>query len=233
MSATSTTTEIGVQTLTTATPSFTDWKPSIEREPTESDERIAREQSLEIGNVTEIPWRKVPGTKQYHYKRLDDHNRDCYWKYRDEVNMPNDCDNKFKRHILFATAGQVGLSRFQRRRALNRLFRLNLPKFGMRTDVVAFCLCGLILNEDAERYGDDIPYHPARNPENNPDHFTFVESQLIETKGRTNKKYIQKVWGKLSQGNPPTRRDEEWKPFVRTHSKIQNHPSYRPKWTRK
>ncbi|WP_148708241.1 hypothetical protein [Haloferax sp. Atlit-12N] len=201
-----------------------------EEGPSEEDEQKARKRTLEIGNRTEIKWREAKKGERTFYKRLDDHNRDCYWKYRDEIDVSKDYDNQFKRESLLALAGQLCLNSVQRRMALNRFFRLNLWKFGMRSDVVAFCICGLILKKEAKRYGDKSPYHPARNPENNSSPFARVESQLIESDGRTTKNYIQKVWGKLEQGNPPTRSKDEWKPFVRSHSDIQNHPSHSPDW---
>lgn len=228
MTATTTTDQTAVQPSTTSVSSFTDWKPPEEREPTQAEEQEARERTLEIGNITEIHWKKAPIDRRDYYKRLDDHNRDCWWKFRDEIDLSYDCDNEIKRHILFAFAGELGLNQYQRRKALNHLFRLDLPKFGMRTDVVAFCLCALVLKSEAKRYGDDGPYNPHRGPENNKDRFVSVESQLIETRGRTNKTYIQKTWGKLIYGNPPSRCDEEWKPFVQSLSKIQTHPSHQP-----
>jgi len=231
MSATTTTDKTGVPSSTDTPPEFTDWRPSNERGPTEADEREARERTLEIGNVTEIAWKKAPSDKRDFYERLDKQNRDCRWEFRDEIDMPRNCDNQFKRHALYAIAGELELNSLQRRKSLNRLFQLDLPRFGMRTDVVAFCLCGLVLKAEAERYDIDNPYHPARTPENNLDRFAFVESRLIEVEGRTSKNYIQKIWGKLTQGNPPTRSAEEWKPFVQAHSDIQNHPSHRPEWS--
>lgn len=230
MSATTTTGETGVQPKTTTHSSFVDWRALNEAGPSEEDEQRARERTLEIGNRTEIHWRKEGVKNKAKYKRLDLHNRDCHWEYRDDVDVSRDVDNQFKRESLLALAGQLCLSSLQRRMALNRLFRLDLQKFGMRSDVVAFCICGLVLKQEAERYGDDTPYHPARNPENNPSPFVRVEAQLIEAKGRTTKNYIQKVWGKLTQGNPPTRSNDEWMPFVRAHADIQNHPSHRPGW---
>ncbi len=230
MSATTTTGETGVQSKTTTPSSFVDWRTLNEPGPSKEDEQKARERTLEIGNRTEIHWRKEGVKNKADYKRLDHHNRDCHWEYRDDVDVYRDVDNQFKRESLLALAGQLGLCSIQRRMALDRLFSLDLQKFGMRSDVVAFCICGLVLKQEAEQYGDATPYHPARSSENNPPPFARVESELIGAQGRTTKNYIQKVWGKLTQGNPPTRSDDEWKPFVRSHSDIQNHPSHRPIW---
>lgn len=233
MSATTTTNKSSVQSQTPSNLSFTDWQPSGEKEPTEEQERKARKRTLEMGNETEIHYPKAPDGQEDYYERLDLHNRDCYWKFRDEVDVSRDCDNQYKSHVLHSLAGELGLSRFQREKAMRRLFELNLPRFGMRTDVIAFCLCGIILKEEAnERYGDDAPYNPHRASENNPDSFVRIESRLIEADGPTTKKYIQKVWGKLQYGVPPTRSDADWKPFVQSESRVQPHPSYQPDHTK-
>lgn len=229
MSATTTTDKSSVQPQAPSTPSFTDWRPASEREPTEEEERKARERTLEIGNETEINYEKAPTGQEDYYERLDLHNRDCYWKHRDEIDMPASLDNDYKKHILDSIANKLELTPLQHQKAFARLFELDLPQFGYRIDAVAFCLCGIVLKEEvAERYGDDAPYHPQRNAESNPDNFALVESQLIEEDGATTKRYIQKVWGKLLHGDPPTRSGDSWEAFVQARSQVQNNPHYLP-----
>ncbi len=233
MSAITPTDETAERPTTASISPFTDWVPPEERPPTEAEQRAARERTLQRGNETEIDWKKAPPEQRQRYKCLDNHNRDCVWQYRDEINIPERTDNQHKRHSFLAIANALELTPLQRQKALQRLFRLNLPLFGMRTDVVSFCLCGLVVNQDAEqRYGvEKKPYNPARNPENNPPAFASVESELIKAPGRTTKEYIQKVWGKLDQGTPPTQSEQTWKPFVEAHSEVESFPSYAPDWT--
>jgi hypothetical protein len=227
----STTAESQVSTTTPSVPNFTDW--GTEEQPTEEEERTAREDSLSKGNQTEIHWRAEYVEDKDRYRKLDNHNRDCHWEFRDEIDVSERVDRQFKRHKLFAIAAQLELTPLQRREAFARLFEIDLPEFGMRTDVVSFCLCAIVVRNDAERLGGDSPYHPSRNSENNEPTYARVESLLIEAPGRTDKSYIQKTWGKLAHGNPQLRDDDSWRTFVDSSSEVQQHPSHRADWAGK
>lgn len=96
----------------------------------------------------EIDYDKAPTGQEDHYERLDLHNRDCYWKYRDEIDMPASLDNEYKKHILDSIANKPELTPLQHQKAFVRLFELDLPQFGYRTDAVAFCLFGTIESTD-------------------------------------------------------------------------------------
>lgn len=179
---------------------FTDWDPTKNDEPTEAEEQAARETTLSIGNATTVgPFEN--GHQPDKYDRLDKHNRDNFWEYREDVSVSQSGDIQFKRKALLAFAHQLSLSPLQRQVALDRFLELDLPRCGHRTEIVVFCTCAVVLNEDAEKYfGEEKPYYPTRNPENNHSSFAMLQAKLIERWGAITESRILSVYQKVRQG---------------------------------
>lgn len=209
---------------------FTDWHTTSEYEPTEAEEKAAREATLAIGNATEIDYKKSH-PKAYKFNRLDKHNRDNFWRFRVDVEVSKDVDEQFKRTALLAVAHQLSLSPLQRQLALDRLMGLDLSRGGYSTKIVVFCVCAVVFNEDVEDYFDaEKPYHPARNKENNPRAFARFQTQLISL-GEASKSLLQSIYRKLRQDSFPRRDGGQSRQLSTGASEVQRRPSYRPQWT--
>ena len=214
------------------------WIPRNERPPTEQEEARARERSLNVGNETEIGYdaevnhydaRAVPEAVKERYERLDRHNRDNHWEYREDVDVASSYDRQLKLKSTLAIASQLGLSPYQKQVVVDRMFEIDGQRFGQQTEVVAFCLCAVVVNEEAEcRRDTEKPYHPARNDENNEQEFVRIQNQLIDAFGAITKTRLQSVYGKVTQGNPPLVDDEETRQFVRMNTNYQRRPSFAP-----
>jgi hypothetical protein len=214
------------------------WTPPEERPPTEAEEARARKRSLETDNETEVGYdhktdffnpSRLSYEKREHYKKLDRHNRDNHWEYREDVDVGQDCDQQLKLKTALGLASQLSLSDFQTQLVLDRLFQIDGRRFGQRTEAVVFCLCAIVVNEEAgERYGDGNVYHPARSDSNNDDEFVRVRDQLTETFGPITESRLYSIHGKLTQGNPPETNNEDTQQFASSNSTVQRHPSYAP-----
>lgn len=220
---------------------FSTWVPEGERPPTEADEAKARERNLTLGNETSIGLNcrtdfytrsDLSKAEETRYKRLQSHNRDNYWRNRSDVDTPKALDQQIKRHKALAVTTKLELSDLQTTQVLDRLFQIDGQKFGHPVEAVMFCLSAVLVNKEiGRRYGDDRAYHPARNAENNSTAFARAEAELCETIGSITKKRIQSIFGKLTQGSPPTRDDDQLDLFVDESLDVQRHPSFSPNGT--
>ncbi len=216
------------------------WVPPNERPstPTEAEEARARKRTLNTSNETAIGYDQetdfyrpssISYNKREHYKKLDQHNRDNYWKNRDDVEVGQDCDRQLKLKTTLGIASQLGLSDFHTQVVVGRLFEIDGRRFGQRTEAVAFCLCAIVLNEDAEnRYENEKVYHPSRSDSNNAHEFIRVRDQLVDSFGSITESRLHSVYAKLTQGDPPQRADDETRQFVTANSTVQRHPSFTP-----
>jgi hypothetical protein len=169
--------------------------------------------------------------KQERFERLDQHNRDNYWKFREDVNVARDYDRQLKLKSTLGIASQLGLSDFHTQVVIDQLFEIDGQRFGERNEAVAFCLCAIVVNEEAEQTGAGKVYHPARNDSNNDQRFVRVQNQLVDCFDRITKSRLQGVYAKLKQGEPPLRDDDETRKFVRSNSVVQRRPSFTPEGT--
>lgn len=214
------------------------WKPPSERPPTEAEEAHARRDSLDANHETIIGYDDktesfYPSSLSYeereYYKKLDRHNRDNHWEYRVDVNVGQDCDRQLKLKTTLGIASQLSLSDFHTQLVLDRLFQIDGRRFGQRTEAVAFCLCAIVLNEDAtERYDASNVYHPARSDSKNDDEFVRIEEQLIDSFDPITESRLHSVYAKLKQGEPPRTNNEKTRQFLSSNSTVQQHPSYTP-----
>ncbi|MEA1931942.1 MAG: hypothetical protein U9O06_10385 [Euryarchaeota archaeon] len=214
---------------------FTDWQGGEgvgRREKQEKQTRLAH-RNLAIGNRTELDLRKAtapsvsgPIEKKSYFKRLDLHNRDCWWRWRSDVNISNAVDNAYKKTLVAAFCGQLELNNYQNQLVFAKFMSLDLPKMGLPAPLYAFVVCALIMNKAAEAYDEENVYHPQRAAENNDAHFQRLEESLVSAYPRITKKILTRVYNKLSQGNPPIRDDEEWSTFVRQDPFVSLYPSY-------
>lgn len=214
------------------------WTPPEERSPTEAEEARARRLSLDANNETIIGYdqgteffnpSELTYKEREYYKKLDRHNRDNHWEYRVDVDVGQDSDRQLKLKTTLGLASQLSLSDFHKQVVLDRLFRIDGRRFGQRTEAVAFCLCAIVLNEDAtERYGDSNVYHPAGSNETNDDEFVRVEQQLIDAFGPITESRLHSIYAKLTQGEPPQTDNEETRQFVSSNNTCQLRPSYAP-----
>lgn len=222
--------ELRVSSTTDEPIEFTDWHTTLDREPSEAEEQTARNESLALGNVTSVG-RPDDAERTRYYDRLDSHNRDNFWKYRTDSEISQSADTQFKRKTLLAFAHQVSLSPLQRQVALNRFLELDLPRSGHRTEVVAFCVCAVVLNEDAEDYfGKRKPYYPTRNPENNHSEFATLQTRLIERWGAVTESRILSVYQKVRQESLPTSNGGVSRQARIEAPEVQQRPSYSPDW---
>lgn len=219
---------------------FVDWDSvSDSDEPSEEKLRKAREETLDLGNRTEIHYdsdeyrdAKIRTKKDYYrsnkYHRLDQHNRDNIWRWRTDADVQESQDFQYKRHTVLALGSQLGLSELERQKAFERIFALDLQQMGVRTDLVAFCVCALVSNEDpTERYEDgERIYHPQRSDENNPDAFVRVQDHLIEAHGTITRSAIQSVFQKIAQDTPSSEGVKQWDKFIEETAVTDRRPSY-------
>lgn len=198
-------------------PQFRDWKGG-EAITDEDDKQRQRT----IGNRTKIEYEKsIPPAGSYTikgknlYERLDLHNRDCWWWFREDVNVPKSADISYKRTLMAAISGEVEINRYQQHSAFEWLMKLDLTKTGLTVPLYAFCICALVANTEAVARGKEKIYHPQRAAENNDRDFQRLEDSLRSAHPRITKKTLTSVYNKLGQGSPETRANSEWKPIVR------------------
>lgn len=198
----------------------------------------ARNRTLSAGNATEIGYdsqtrwynpANVPVEKRERYETLDQHNRDNYWKYREDVNVARDCDRQLKLNSTLGIASQLGLSDLHKQIVLDRLFEIDGRRFGERTEAVAFCLCAIVVNEEAEEQVNvEKAYHPARDDSNNDQRFVSVQNQLVDSFGPITESRLHSIYVKLKQGDPPCKIDDGTQDFVSDSSIVQRRPSFTP-----
>ncbi|MUV60208.1 hypothetical protein [Halobacterium sp. CBA1126] len=214
------------------------WVPPAKRPPTGAEETRARKQTLNVSNETAIGYDKktdfynpkfISYQKKRHYEKLDQHNRDNFWKYREEVDVSQDYDRQLKLKTALGIASQLSLSDYHTQEVVDRLFKIDGRRFGQRTEAVVFCLCAVVLNEDAEdRYGEPKVYHPSRSDPKNDHEFVRVKDQLMNAFGTITESRIHSIYAKLTQGQPPTKSDDMTQQFIARNSTVQRHPSFTP-----
>lgn len=209
---------------------FTDWHTTCSNEPSEAEKKKAREKTLEIGNKTSVG-QYSDDERTAKYDRLDKHNRDNYWGYRNDVSISQSTDIQFKRNALLAFAHQLSLTPLQRQVALNQLLSLDLPRCGHRTEVIVFCVCAGVVNDDAESYFcTEKPYYPTRKPDNNHSAFATLQAQLIERWERITESRILSVYQKVRQQSLPTLDTDSSRQPDFNGTEVQQYPSYSPDW---
>lgn len=228
----------GIASATSDQPVAALWHHPDERSPTVADENYAREYSLRVGNETSIgldchtkSYRpsQLTDEQRNRYEELDKHNRDNVWEYRVDVEVGKDYDQQLKLKSALGVASQLDLSEFHTQLVLDRLLRIDGQRFGQRTEAVAFCLCALVLNDEATtRYNTEKPYHPQQSAEKNQDGFLRVKDLLIDTYGAITERRLHSIYQKLAQGHAPTRDDEETEQLLRANTVTQRHPSFTP-----
>lgn len=205
------------------------WKNS-NNEPSAEKKEQARQESLNIGNKTEIGHDEVSETEneEINYERLDEHNRDNRWEYRADINVAKESDQQIKLHLTKGIASQLGLSEFHKQLVINRIFEMDGQRFGERLEPVAFCLCAIVLNDEIKHreYREKV-YHPQRSDSNNDQEFVRVQNQLINSYGPLTKNRLQSIYAKLSQGHAPNKKDGS-QAYLRQNDLVQRRPSYPP-----
>lgn len=198
-----------VSSTTNTATEFTDWHTTLDPELTRAEEKAARKTTLAMGNVTSVgPYDN--GERSDKHDRLDSHNRDNHWKYRVDVDVANSVDTQFKRKALLAFAHQVSLSPLQRQIALDRFLAFNLPRCGLQTELVAFCVCAVVLNEDAKGYfNEDVPYYPSKKPSDNHTEFAALQARLIDQWGTITESQILSAYQKVRQESLPTTHESD------------------------
>lgn len=217
-------------------PRFTDWREweaVTKKAENEIKWNNLKQITLSIGNQTEIGLGKENSPagatwfkKRDFYNRLDQHNRDCRWQWRNEVKISVSVDNGYKRTLIAAFCGEVGMNSYQRQRAFKQLMELDVRETGLSIALNSFVICALIVNDDATLYGEDNVYHPQRAPRNNDPHFLRLEESLVEAHPRITKGAITSAYNKLSQNTAPVRSQDRWTAVVQQESFIPLRPSY-------
>lgn len=217
---------------------FTDWNGGLaiaDKPENRRDGVLLDRPTMEMGNETMIgdgQIKEAPPLVSYVidnmnlYERFRSHNRDTWWKHRTDSSIPKDVDGDSRKQIILSYSYELGLNQLQSRRAFRRLIKLNLRKGTGRRELNAFIICSLVANEDAERYGSEKLYHPQRSQEKNDGEFQRLEDALKERFSRVTKSSLTKVYNILTQGDPPTKDENQVEVLVRRESKGQYHPSY-------
>lgn len=215
---------------------FTDWREwetVTKRAENEIKRSHLKQRTLSMGNQTEIGLDKENPSagatwlkRKDFYTRLDQHNRDCWWKWRADVKISVSADNGYKRTLIAAFCGEVGMNSYQRQRAFKQLMELDVRQTGLSVALNSFVICALIVNDDAALYGEDNVYHPQRAPRNNDPNFLRLEESLVEAHPRITKGAITSAYNKLSQNTPQVRSQERWAAFVQRESFVSMRPSY-------
>jgi hypothetical protein len=209
---------------------FTDWHNNLDPEPTRAEERAAHKDTMAMGNVTSVGPNEN-GNRSAEYDRLDSHNRDNIWKYRVDSAISESADTQFKRGTMLAFGYQVSLSPLQRQIALDRFFALDLPRCGQRIELVAFCVCAVVLNEDVEGYfNEDKPYYPTRKDENNHSELLTLQNRLMERWEAITESRIHSMFQKVSQRSLPTTTESDSQSAHLGGDQVQKRPSYCPDW---
>lgn len=205
-------------------PRFTDWRggcgPNNDPDP-ENEQRLVN-RTLAMGNWTTLdpyeensPAHAIDWDGKTHFERLDRHNRDCWWKYREDVDVRASTDRRYKQVLVDVFAGQLDLNAYCRECAFEELMSLDLRRTGWSVVMNAFVVCAIVANEEAKRYGEENLYHPQRSDERNDAAFLRLEQYLIERYPRIAKATLTSVYNKLTQGTPRRRAPETWKPYFR------------------
>lgn len=190
-----------------------------------AEERRAHEQTLNTPNRTAVGPFKERETRDYPWNKLDSHNRDTWWKFRDDVSVWQSADAQYKIGTVSAFGLQLGMNDFLIQKAINELMEIDVPELGLNLEEVAFCVCGVVVNRNAEeRYSDAPLYHPQRNDENNPEVFVQLANRIIERFERASMKRIRSCWQKLTQNGPPKRKAQHWRPIVRNEALVPLSP---------
>jgi hypothetical protein len=176
------------------------------------------------GESRYLPSRSVSIRGKDFYERLQDHNRDVWWAYREDATISKDVDNDFKKYLLIAFTSQVGLTSLQTHLALKRFMKLDLRRGTGRAEENALLICAIIANKTAERHGGEKLYHPQRS--DNDRAFDSLETNLMNRFPRVTSSSLTKIYNKLTQGNPPIRPAAEWKDFVHREAEVQVHPNH-------
>lgn len=214
---------------------FSDWNggEAIAHKPeNRRDDILLERPTMEMGNETLIrPEEGDPPSQskiiknKTIYERLSDHNRDCWWRNRIDVITTKNVDRASKRHLVRVFTNQLEMSPCQTQLVFRDFMKLALSSFGLPRELVAFSICGLIANAEAEDRGSTKVYHPQRPASKNDPHFQRLAENLISGFDRITENAITSVFNKLSQGDRPTRHPDQWKSFVRKESFLP-FPSY-------
>lgn len=202
---------------------FIDWKErkeDMEKEIVAVPETPGNLSTLQTGNKTAFDIGEVDKSSNYTgrqrrlYNRLDKHNRDNH-QYRADTNISESVITQFKIHEAKAFGYELGMTDSQVQEAVKRLLKINVSRFGHRTELVAFCFHMNIVNRDARRRGRDTIYHPNKKRSDNDPEFQKLADYLAECYGEITESMIVKVANKLRQGRPPERPTEKWGAYLR------------------
>lgn len=122
------------------------------------------------------------GLSEERWKRLDGYNSgitNLKWSNSPYITY------QLNRHHILALTSQLELSRRQRRRVYNRFMQLELGKWGVSANLIAFCVCAVTIHTDST-YRE---YHPNQDSENKDEIFVRVRDSLGLRKGSVRKFY--------------------------------------------
>jgi len=194
-----------------------------------ADERRAHERTLNTPNQTAVGPQYPGGRRRSPWYRLDRHNRDTWWKHREDVKQSRSYDAQYKIGAVSAFGLQLGMSDFLIQKAINVLMEIDLRRLGLNLEEVAFCVCGIVVNRNAEeRYkatSKSPIYHPQRSDENNPEAYVRLANRIIEVFERASMKRIRSCWQKLTQTDIPKRENQDWRPIVSNEALVPLSPS--------
>lgn len=130
-------------------------------------------------NATKFHAEEASPEKRAQIKRWEKYNSGVYksGKWRDESKQRR--IEKLARFDIIAD--RLALTDTQKAEARDLFDRLKLQKLGYSTELVAFCLCALVVRQDRRRI-----YHPNRSDENNDPLFLEFARQELSPRDQNN-----------------------------------------------
>jgi hypothetical protein len=168
--------------------------------------------SPDTNNATDFHYQEIEEEYPYHdiaYQNKREKFR-LLRNYNTGISQREWSDQEKLRHIdnlasFDAVSSQLGLEKSQKRLGRRLYSRLDFRTLGRRVELVAFCVCAHVCNNDKRVFRDAFRrhrsnwkrYHPQRNPENNDETYEKVAESINLERGR-----LQSCMAKLRQELP-------------------------------
>ncbi|WP_338728843.1 hypothetical protein [Haladaptatus sp. DJG-WS-42] len=127
----------------------------------------------DTNNATHIRYQDIEGATEdyFKFKNLDFYNRGLKnggWVNKKWYNYQNNL------HLIEIISGHLELTTFQLSSVRHSFLSLNLREWGQRAELIAFCVCAVIVHQDET----ERSYHYNQKPENRDKLFSEVAKNL-------------------------------------------------------
>ena len=137
----------------------------------------------------------------------------------------------FNIYVCKALCSQLAMTELQQCLVIKRLLKIDGRRFGHQMEAVIFCLCGIVVNEDAENrynYSGLSRYHPAAKDENNDEMFVNLQQRLVDAFDSITERRLHSIYAKLAANAEPTLDDQRHQKPITDLVSIQFWPRYLP-----